>query len=83
MEVRGRSGNAVKGIQIIHGTVDSDYRGVVGAIVYNSKFLFRRIKQGDRIAQIMINPVISSDITTVLDLSDTERGTNGFGSTGR
>lgn len=83
LEVRGRSGNAVKGIQIIHGTVDSDYRGIIGAITHNNSIIPKIIKPGDRIAQFLMQKIIESKITIVDDLSETVRGEGGFGSTGK
>lgn len=82
LEVRGRSGMTSKGILVGLGTVDSDYRGIIGAIVTNTtkeKFL---IEKGDRIAQLMLKKIVPSDLEEVEELSDTERGEGGFGSTG-
>lgn len=81
-EVRPRSGLSSKGILVQIGTVDSDYRGEVGAIINNFSGEPFRIKNGDRIAQIMIKPVLEYEETVVDTLSDTNRGTGGFGSTG-
>lgn len=83
LEVRGRSGNAVKGLQVVTGTVDSDYRGMVGAICFNSTKEDIFISTGDRVAQIMIKQVIPSEIEIVKELSETVRGSGGFGSTGK
>lgn len=82
MEVRGRSGLSLKGLLVMTGTVDADYRGEVGAIVTNltgSPFTFSK---GFRVAQVMIKPVIDTEFEEVLLLSETKRGNNGFGSTG-
>ena len=83
VEVRGRSGNALKGLQIIHGTVDADYRGEIGAIIHNNSIFIKRIKHGDRIAQICVQKISESVIEITDSLSTTERGEGGFGSTGR
>ncbi len=84
-QIRGRSGLAIKhGIGLVNapGTVDSDYRGVVQVILINwgdSPFTIRR---GDRIAQMVICPVASAILIESEELSGTERGEGGFGSTG-
>ena len=72
-----------KGKQAIFGTIDSDYRGEVGAIIYNSSDEEFVVKKGDRIAQCLIAPVIIASFNAVDKLSETERGNGGFGSTGK
>lgn len=64
------------------GVVDSDYRGEVIVALYNDSDEYREVKHGDRIAQLMIAPVMSVDFEVVNDLGSTERGNGGFGSTG-
>lgn len=83
MQVRGRSGLAKNnGVDCFIGTIDSDYRGEVCAILVNkSKELFQ-VKPFDRIAQIVIAPVIKAEWEENETLSETKRGVNGFGSTG-
>lgn len=86
MQIRPRSGNANKyGITVLNtpGTIDSDYRGEVHANLMNtdSEKSFA-INPGDRIAQAVICPVYQAIWYEVKELSDTERGTNGHGSTG-
>ena len=83
MQIRPRSGLATKGKQAIFGTIDSDYRGEVGAIIYNSSDNEFVVKKGDRIAQCLIAPVIIASFNAVDKLSETERGNGGFGSTGK
>ena len=83
MQIRPRSGLATKGKQAIFGTIDSDYRGEVGAIIYNSSNDEFVVKKGDRIAQCLIAPVIMASFNAVDKLSETERGNVGFGSTGK
>jgi len=84
-QVRPRSGLALKhGIGLVNspGTIDSDYRGPVQVIVVNlgqEPFIVRR---GDRIAQLVIAPVVHVSIEEADDLPDTERGDGGFGHTG-
>ena len=83
MEIRGRSGLASKnGIEIFQGTIDSDYRGEVGAIIRNTDDKDFEIKPFDRIAQAVISPVIKAEWYLTENLSETERGEGGFGSTG-
>lgn len=73
------------------GTIDSDYRGEVGIIVENTDvdpdFVFMppafRISRGDRIAQLVLCPVARAELVEVDELPDTQRGTGGFGSTGK
>jgi dUTP pyrophosphatase len=85
-QVRPRSGLAVKhGVGILNapGTIDSDYRGEVKVILTNfgrSPFVVRR---GDRIAQLVIAPVVRAEWSVTDTLDDTERGPGGFGHTGR
>lgn len=83
MQIRPRSGLARKNkIVAILGTIDSDYRGEVGATIINhSKSIFI-IKPNDRIAQAVVCPVIKAEWCLTDELSETERGEGGFGSTG-
>jgi len=79
-----RSGMAVKqGIDVFAGVVDSGYRGEVMVCLYNSSDSPVGITKGDRIAQILIQPVPLMRIKEVDDLDDTSRGSGGFGSSGR
>lgn len=85
--VQPRSGLAAKhGISVVNtpGLIDSKYRGEVRVILINldPKESFR-IQRGDKIAQLLIQPVETADFTVVDDLDDTARGAGGFGSTGR
>lgn len=83
MQIRGRSGLARKNnIDCFTGTIDSDYRGEVCAIIINKGSDYFRIKPFDRIAQAVIAPVIKADWYLTDNLSETQRGENGFGSTG-
>jgi len=86
IQVRPRSGLALKnGISILNspGTVDSDYRGEVCVIIANLGAEHFTIHPQDRIAQIVVAPVIEATIETVESLDSTIRGAGGFGSTGR
>ena len=82
MEVRGRSGLSTKGILVMTGTVDSDYRGEVGAIITNLSNKRFKYSIGDRIAQVCIKKIEDTTLEGVTELSETKRGSNGFGSTG-
>jgi len=65
------------------GTIDQDYRGeIMIPIVNNHKMVHFEIKKGDRIAQGIVSPIIRCIVEEVDELSKTERGTGGFGSTG-
>jgi dUTP pyrophosphatase len=85
-QVRPRSGLAAKhGVTVLNtpGTVDADYRGEVKVILINLGDAPFEIARGERIAQMVIAPVLQARITEVDALSDTARGAGGFGSTGR
>ena len=86
VQVRPRSGLALKhGITCLNtpGTIDSDYRGEVKVILINLGAEPFEIARGDRIAQLVPAPVQRALLDLVASLDDTERGTGGFGSTGR
>jgi dUTP pyrophosphatase len=85
-QVRPRSGLALKhGVTILNapGTIDSDYRGEVQVILVNLSNVAVTVKRGERIAQLVITPVTHATLVEVDELSSTERGIGGFGSTGR
>ena len=85
-QVRPRSGMSIKhGITLINcvGTIDEDYRGELCVPVVNLSNKEFTINNGDRIAQMIISPVTKADIEVVQELSKTQRGEGGFGSTGR
>ena len=85
IQVRPRSGLALKnGIALVNapGTIDSDYRGELCVILINLGTEDFTIHNGDRIAQIVLSPVLKASFIEVSSISVTERGENGFGSTG-
>ncbi len=85
IQMRPRSGLAAKhGISCVNspGTIDSDYRGEVKVILINLGQEDFIINNGDRIGQVVLAPVYQADFLIVDELSDTERGSGGFGSTG-
>ena len=83
-QIRPRSGHSLKtGLMVILGTIDSDYRGNVGVIVCNLSDSLLHIEKGERIAQIVFNRVEQASFINVEELLETERGSGGFGSTGK
>jgi dUTP pyrophosphatase len=85
IQVRPRSGLALKnGITIPNspGTIDADYRGPVGVILLNAGGAPFTIRRGDRIAQLVVAPVVHARVALVETLAETERGEGGFGSSG-
>jgi dUTP pyrophosphatase len=85
-QVRPRSGLAAKhGVTVLNspGTVDADYRGEVCVLLINHGDQPFPIRRGERIAQMVIAPVTQAELVPVASLSATDRGSGGFGSTGR
>lgn len=85
-QMRPRSGLALnEGLGLLNspGTVDADYRGEIGIIAVNLSNNVISIKDGDRIAQMVINKVEQAEWVEVRELGDTERGAGGFGHTGK
>ena len=86
IQIRPRSGLAAKNnISVLNtpGTIDSDYRGEIKIILINlskKKFI---VKSGDRIAQMILCPIVKGKLKEVKNLPETVRGKKGFGSTGR
>jgi dUTP pyrophosphatase len=84
-QVRARSGLAIKhGIGLVNsiGTIDSDYRGEIKVPLINFGDEEFTIKDGERIAQVVLMPVIRAELHLSDELSDTDRGEGGFGHTG-
>jgi dUTP pyrophosphatase len=84
-QVRPRSGLAAKqGVSVLNapGTIDADYRGEVGVILINLGAEPVTLNRGDRIAQMVVAPVVQAEWIEVDTLPSTERGSGGFGSTG-
>lgn len=84
-QVRGRSGLSSKGIIMANGvgTIDADYRGSIGVILYNTTNAYYKISKYDRIGQFLISRVIPIEFIEKEILSDTIRANKGFGSTGK
>lgn len=86
VQIRARSGMALKqGVGLVNGlgTIDCDYRGPVGVLLINWGQDPVHVAHGDRIAQMVLAPVVQAAFQEVDALGDTARGTGGFGSTGR
>jgi dUTP pyrophosphatase len=85
-QVRPRSGLAAKhGVTVLNapGTVDADYRGEIGVLLINHGDAPFAIRRGERIAQMVIASVTRAELVPAASLASTERGSGGFGSTGR
>ena len=85
MQIRPRSGLALKhGLSLPNtpGTIDSDYRGPLGVLMINFGAQPYVIRHGDRVAQMVVAPVMQAQFERVDALSETDRGAGGFGSTG-
>lgn len=81
--VMGRSGNTTKlGMHVAMGLIDSDYRGPIGVMAFNQSDKPICIPKGSRIAQLVILPIPAVEYEQVEELTLTERGAHGFGSTG-
>ena len=84
-QVRPRSGLAMRqGVTVLNspGTIDSDYRGEIKVLLVNLGSETMTIRHGDRIAQMVVAPVVQAQLRVVDDLDETSRGAGGFGSTG-
>ena len=86
IQIRPRSGLAIKNnISVLNtpGTIDSDYRGEIKVIIYNHSNKDFIINNGDRIAQMILMPVVKMELEETNELPQTLRGVDGFGSTGK
>ena len=86
IQIRPRSGLAAKhNVSVLNtpGTIDSDYRGEIKIIIYNHGSVDFIIKNGDRIAQMILTPVIKIELEERKNLPESLRGEGGFGSTGK
>ena len=80
--IASRSSMAMKGIDVCAGVIDSDYRGEIKVLLYNTKDEPFEVNLGDRIAQIIFTRVEYFNFQVVSDLANSQRGEGGFGSTG-
>jgi dUTP pyrophosphatase len=91
LKVEDRSSMAANGIRTGAGVVDASYRGDITVVLHNlnntrDSFAGQRgymVKAGDKIAQLVLIPILTPNVEEVKDFAPTERGANGFGSTGR
>ena len=81
--VRPRSGLSKEGVDVCIGTIDTNYRGEVMACVINNYDDVIYIEEGERVCQLAIREAPAIDWEVVEELSETERGDNGFGSSGK
>jgi dUTP pyrophosphatase len=81
--VAPRSGLSVKGIDVGAGVIDSDYRGLIKVLLINNSDSEVSINKNDRIAQLILEKIYTPEVEVVDDLDNTDRGENGFGSTGK
>jgi dUTP pyrophosphatase len=77
-----RSSMGKRGIKSLGGVIDSGYRGEIGVILWNISHDSQEIKSGERIAQLLIQPIATPQTEAVQSLTNTDRGTGGFGSSG-
>lgn len=80
--VAPRSGLSVRGIDVGAGVIDEDYRGEVKVLLINNGSSDFVVSIGDRIAQLLVEPILYPGVRCVTDLEETQRGAGGFGSTG-
>lgn len=84
LRIEGRSGLGFRhGIQPHNGIIDNQYRGDLGVKLYNLTDADYRVKAGDKIAQLVVYPLIEADISFTTVKDETDRGTKGFGSSGK
>lgn len=84
LQIRPRSGLSVKGLRVANspGTIDGDYRGEIFVIMHNASEQEYFVRNGERVAQAVLCPVFKISWEEQEELSETERGDGGFGSTG-
>jgi len=83
LRVCDTSGNAFKiGVHVMAGTIDMDYRGIIGVVIFNTNLWTVKIKKNDKIAQMIAYEIPSVDIVETKKEVETERGDKGFGSSG-
>ena len=78
-----RSSMGKRGIKSLGGVIDSGYRGEIGVILWNLHHEPQEIKAGERIAQLLIQPIATPQTVEVSSLSSSDRGAGGFGSSGK
>ena len=83
LQIRGRSSVSASGVLVHLGTVDAGYRGEISAILTNLSPTTYLVSKGARIAQGVVSRYVSAHLQVVETMSESERGTGGFGSTGK
>jgi dUTP pyrophosphatase len=79
-----RSGMAAKnGVKTMAGVIDCTYRGELGVVLMNLRSTSYEVKKGDRIAQMLVQPIYTAEVHVVDELDETQRGLGSFGSSGR
>lgn len=81
--IKSKSGLMLKHGIIVDGTIDEGYTSQIGVVMFNMSKQQVEFKKGDKIAQLVVNPVEYPSVKIVDELSNSSRGTGGFGSTGR
>lgn len=81
--INGRSGLAKKGIFCHVGTIDPNYKGMVGTILINLSGMPYTVEKGDRVGQISLQKIVPTVFNEVAELTESNRGAQGFGSSGR
>lgn len=81
--IKERSGLGCEGIQVLGGVIDEGYIGEIKVLLLNNAASPKKIKVGDRIAQLVILPIPEIELVEVEELSETDRGDSGFGASGR
>lgn len=80
--IKDRSGLSMKGLHVLAGVIDENYRGEIKIVLINLSNNEIKIEKHTRIAQLLIIPYLKVNVVEVIELSETERGEKGFGSTG-
>ncbi len=81
--IKDRSSMGSKGIHVYAGVIDCGYTGEISVMLTTNHFIYYQIKKGDKIAQLVVSPIIVAEWKKVDDLQQTDRGTSGFGSSGK
>ena len=82
-QIAPRSGLALKGLDIGAGVIDQDYRGNLKVLLINNGTTRYEVREGERVAQLLVKPILNPTIEMVEELTESTRGDRGFGSTGK
>ena len=82
-QIAPRSGLALKGLDIGAGVIDQDYRGNLKILLINNGTTSYEVREGERVAQLLVKPILNPTIKTMEELTESTRGDRGFGSTGK